>query len=75
MRQSGYKNIKKICEVSPRKDYILNDDYTLKYFKNITYDNWKNNEFISKIDIKIVNFIDNLLKIDPEHRLIKNYLL
>ena len=68
----GYENIKNICNFSLRKDYIFNEDNTLKFFKNITYDNWKNNEVISKIDIKIIDFIDNLLKIDPLHRTIIN---
>jgi hypothetical protein len=68
VENSSYPNIKNMCSLSKRKDYIFNDDLTLKYFKNITYDNWKNNELISVIDIKIIDFIDNLLKIDPTHR-------
>jgi len=66
----GYENIKNMCDLSTRKEYIFNDDYTLKYFKDLTYDNWKNNQVMSKSDIKIINFIDNLLKINPKHRLI-----
>ena len=64
----GYENIKNICNFSLRKDYIFNDDNTLKFFKNITYNNWKNSEVITNIDIKIIDFIDKLLKIDPQHR-------
>ena len=48
-----------------RKDYIINNDLTLKFFKNIKIDNWKND-----IDLKlsIINIIDNLLMINPSDR-------
>lgn len=64
--------MKNISNFSSRKDYIFNEDNTLKFFKKITYDNWKNSDVISNIDIKIIDYIDKLLKIDPLQRLIFN---
>ena len=71
IENQGYKNIISLTSSSLRKDYILNDDNTLKYFKNINYSNWKTNEFISQIDIKIIMFMDNLLSINPDNRRIQ----
>jgi serine/threonine-protein kinase SRPK3 len=63
-----YKNIKEMAKSSLRKDYIFNNDYTLKFFKNINYKNWKNDEIINTSDKYIINFIDNLLNINPKKR-------
>ena len=57
-----YINIKKMALNSPRKDYIFNNNLTLKFFKNIKYNNWKNNISLVNYDKKIIDFIDNLLK-------------
>ena len=71
IEEPGYKNIISLANISLRKDYIFNSDNTLKYFKNINYINWKTNELISQLDIKIIYFINNLLSINPNNRKIE----
>lgn len=69
----GFENIKKLASISPRKSYLLNDDNTLKFFREIIYDNWKNNEKIKEIDSQVIELIDGLLQINPQTRKINDY--
>jgi len=57
-----------MAQKSSRKMYLLNDDNTLKYFRDIEYDNWKLNELLQNINKKYIDFIDNLLQINPKSR-------
>jgi serine/threonine-protein kinase SRPK3 len=68
IEQIGYVNIKEMAQKSSRKMYLLNDDNTLKYFRDIEYDNWKLNELLQNINKKYIDFIDNLLQINPKSR-------
>jgi len=67
----GFSNILKMANGSRRRDYIFNEDNTLKFFKEINYNNWKNifeeDETLKELN-EIIILIDGLLKINPENR-------
>lgn len=68
VEELGYKNIKELVALSPRKMYLFNDDNTLKYFRDIEYDNWKINKKIKEMNNKILILIDGLLQVNPQYR-------
>ena len=56
-------NLIKKC---PRNQYFINNDQTLKYYKNVIYEDW-----CSKItDEKIYNYIKSYLSILPQNRIL-----
>jgi len=64
----GYKNIMYLANLSPRKSYLFNDDNTLKFFKDITYQNWKNVDRFCGVNKRTIDLIENLLQIVPSNR-------
>lgn len=68
IEKTGYTNIKEMASNSSRKMYLLNDDNTLKYFRDIEYDNWKLNISLQKTTSQFIELIDNLLQINPDNR-------
>lgn len=68
IESQGYKNIMTLANISPRKSYLFNDDNTLKFFKDITYENWKTNEKLIGVDKKTIKLIESLLQIVPFNR-------
>ncbi len=54
-------NLIKNC---PRNNYFINNDQTLKYYKNINYEDWS----IKITNEKIYNFIKSCLTIIPQNR-------
>ena len=59
-----------LIKVSPRKNYILNSDDTLRFYKKIKYDEWENHINIKNTDTYeyIINIIKKLLIINKNDR-------
>ena len=68
--KSNYESIIDLVKKSPRKNYILNSDDTLRFYKTIQYDEWEQtldltNNTINNIIIQIkkILLIDNIKRI------------
>ena len=49
MGKLNYQSIIELAKKSPRKNYILNSDDTLRFYKKIKYDEWENHLNIKNI--------------------------
>lgn len=70
MGKSNLEPIIEIIKMSPRKNYILNPDNTLRFYKTIKYDEWEKNLQINvnKCDFKFLDTIKIMLSINKSER-------
>ena len=71
----GYNKIKEMAQKSPRRMYLMNDDNTIKYFKQREYKNWSLTLLNYGVNQLSIDLIDGLLQINPLERRIKFELL
>ncbi len=70
MGKSNYNLIIDLIKTSPRKNYILNPDNTLRFYKTIKYNEWEKNFQINinKYSLDILNSIKIMLNINKSDR-------
>jgi len=76
MGKESYDDFINLINKSPRKNYIINKNNTIKYYKNIIYNNWEDDisKKINNDDLKInvIKYIKKLLQINDTNRICKN---
>ncbi len=73
MGEENYESIIELIKLSPRKDYILNPDNTLRFYRTLKYENWEENlkSYITNGFLDIIkNNIKKMLIINKSNRLI-----
>ena len=71
MGKSNYESIIDLIKISPRKNYILNPDNTLRFYKTIKYNEWDKNLHFhkdGKYDLENLDIIKIMLSINKSER-------